>query len=222
MSKIEIRGLKKVYNPKTRAAVEALRGIDLTIDEGELIAIQGRSGSGKSTLLHILGCVDTITEGTYKIDDRHIENASQRLLAQYRSTVFGFVLQQFGLIPERRVWENVNLPLMFSHNGNKAKQQCVEILEKVGLKDFANRRSTDLSGGEQQRVAIARAIVNNPKVILADEPTGSLDSDTAKAIFQIFLSLHKQGKTVIIATHDDSLAKRCDRIIRIHDGLLVQ
>ena len=222
MSKIEICGLKKVYNPKTHAAVEALCGIDLTIDEGELVAIQGRSGSGKSTLLHILGCIDTITEGTYTIDGRHIENVSQRLLAQYRSTVFGFVLQQFGLIPERRVWENVNLPLMLSRNGNQRKRRCIEVLEKVGLKDYVNRRSTDLSGGEQQRVAIARAIVNDPKVILADEPTGSLDSDTAKVIFQIFLSLHEQGKTVIIATHDDSLAKRCDRMIRIHDGLLVQ
>lgn len=220
MSKIEIRGLKKVYNPKTHAAVEALRGIDLKIDEGELVAIQGRSGSGKSTLLHILGCVDTITEGTYTIDGKHIENASQRLLAQYRSTVFGFVLQQFGLIPERRVWENVNLPLMFSRRGRQGKRQCIEVLEKVGLKDYADRRSTDLSGGEQQRVAIARAIANHPKIILADEPTGNLDSETAEVIFQIFLSLNKQGKTVIIATHDDALAQRCDRIIRIHDGLL--
>lgn len=221
MPKLEVRGLKKVYNPKTKAEVKALRGIDLTIEAGELVAVQGRSGSGKSTLLHILGCIDTITAGSYEIDGKHVEKASQRDLARYRSETFGFVLQQFGLIQERRVWENVNLPLMFSHHDKNGKQKCIDALDKVGLKDYWNRRSTDLSGGEQQRVAIARAIVNAPEVILADEPTGSLDSKTAEDIFQTFLALHDQGKTVIIATHDDSIAKRCDRMIRIKDGMLI-
>ena len=221
MIQMEVHNLKKVYNPNTNSAVEALRGIDLQIEKGELIAVQGRSGSGKSTLLHILGCIDTLTEGTYSIDGVHVENAPQRKLAEYRSKTFGFVLQQFGLIPERRVWENVSLPLMFSHAGKDKKLRCLQALEKVGLKDYAERKSTDLSGGQQQRVAIARAIVNNPEVVLADEPTGSLDTDTAKQIFDIFLDLHAQGKTVIIATHDDSIAKRCERVIRISDGLLV-
>ena len=220
MVQMEVRNLKKVYNPNTNSAVEALRGIDLQIEKGELIAIQGRSGSGKSTLLHILGCIDAITEGTYSIDGTHVEKAPQRVLAQYRGRTFGFVLQQFGLIPERRVWENVSLPLMFSRAGRGKKLRSIQALERVGLGDYAERKSTDLSGGQKQRVAIARAIVNNPEVVLADEPTGCLDTDTAKQIFGIFLALHEQGKTVVIATHDDSIAEQCDRVIRISDGML--
>ena len=219
MSIMKMCAIEKTYQPKTRSPVHALRGIDLEIEPNELIALQGKSGSGKSTLLHIMGCIDVPSKGTYYAMNKHIHKANGGQLANYRNRKFGFILQQYGLINDRKVWENVALPLMFSNAGN-IKSRAVDILTKVGLEKLANRRASDLSGGEQQRVAIARAIINDPQIILADEPTGNLDTHTADMIFSMLKTLQAEGKTIIIATHDNELARRCERIIYLRDGLI--
>lgn len=234
MSVLEVKDLKKKFD-KT----EVLKGISFTLEKGQVLSVIGSSGSGKTTLLRCINSLETADEGSITVDGSVIFDGSGRtVLTKEQKRInqlnVGLVFQQFNLFPQYSVLRNVTLAMeMQAKKKPDFKQNKKAVLaeidrkarmyiEKVNLTDRINAYPCELSGGQQQRVAIARAIVNRPQVILADEPTGSLDSDTAEMIFQIFLSLNKQGKTVIIATHDDALAKRCDRIIRIHDGLLVQ
>ena len=198
-----------------------LKDISITIDTGELIAIKGKSGAGKSTLLHIIGCLDTPTSGCYRIGETDMTKLPPKELARLRNEKFGFVMQDFGLIRDETVFENVSLPLLFSHVPfRKIAQKKDEQLERIGISHLRNKAVELLSGGEKQRVAIARALINNPDYILADEPTGSLDSSNSEMIMQIMKTLNQEGKTVIIITHDDTIANACNRIIHINDGVI--
>lgn len=198
-----------------------LKDISITIDTGELIAIKGKSGAGKSTLLHIIGCLDTPTSGCYRIGETDMTKLPPKELARLRNEKFGFVMQDFGLIRDETVFENVSLPLLFSHVPfRKIAQKTDEQLERIGISHLRNKAVELLSGGEKQRVAIARALINNPDYILADEPTGSLDSSNSEMIMQILKTLNQEGKTVIIITHDDTIANACNRIIHINDGVI--
>ncbi|MBS5874425.1 MAG: ABC transporter ATP-binding protein [Clostridiales bacterium] len=198
-----------------------LKDISITIDTGELIAIKGKSGAGKSTLLHIIGCLDTPTSGCYRIGETDMTKLPPKELARLRNEKFGFVMQDFGLIRDETVFENVSLPLLFSHVPfRKIAQKTDEQLERIGISHLRNKAVELLSGGEKQRVAIARALINNPDYILADEPTGSLDSSNSEMIMQIMKTLNQEGKTVIIITHDDTIANACNRIIHINDGVI--
>lgn len=198
-----------------------LKDISITIDTGELIAIKGKSGAGKSTLLHIIGCLDTPTSGCYRIGETDMTKLPPKELARLRNEKFGFVIQDFGLIRDETVFENVSLPLLFSHVPfRKIAQKTDEQLERIGISHLRNKAVELLSGGEKQRVAIARALINNPDYILADEPTGSLDSSNSEMIMQIMKTLNQEGKTVIIITHDDTIANACNRIIHIKDGVI--
>jgi putative ABC transport system ATP-binding protein len=221
MNQIKMKDIKKKYTPRYSRAIQALNGLDLTIHKGEMVAIRGRSGSGKSTLLHIIGCIDRPTSGEYWVNSIKVHDAKDSWLSQCRCRTFGFVLQQFGLIPERRAWENVSLPLIFSNSNIGMKQRCFSALERVGLESIGDRRTADLSGGEQQRVAIARAMVNNPDVILADEPTGNLDTQNSKLVMELFVSMHLLGKTIIIVTHDNAVANQCKRVVTLSDGQII-
>jgi len=196
-----------------------LHHVDLMIDEGEMIAVQGASGSGKSTLLHILGCLDTPTQGTYCLDGMNIASASPLELSRLRNEKFGFVLQHFALIEEDNVESNVAVPLLFSRAPSRdIDAKVFSTLEQVGLLHLRKKKTALLSGGEKQRVAIARALINQPDIILADEPTGSLDTENTGHIMAIFQQLHQQGKTIVIVTHDTQVASCCQRIITISDG----
>ncbi len=198
-----------------------LKDISITIDTGELIAIKGKSGAGKSTLLHIIGCLDTPTSGCYRIGETDMTKLPPKELARLRNEKFGFVMQDFGLIRDETVFENVSLPLLFSHVPfRKIAQKTDEQLERIGISHLRNKAVELLSGGEKQRVAIARALINNPDYILADEPTGSLDSSNSEMIMQIMKTLNQERKTVIIITHDDTIANACNRIIHIKDGVI--
>ncbi len=198
-----------------------LKDISITIDTGELIAIKGKSGAGKSTLLHIIGCLDTPTSGCYRIGETDMTKLPPKELARLRNEKFGFVMQDFGLIRDETVFENVSLPLLFSHVPfRKIAQKTDEQLERIGISHLRGKAVELLSGGEKQRVAIARALINNPDYILADEPTGSLDSSNSEMIMQIMKTLNQEGKTVIIITHDDTIANACNRIIHIKDGVI--
>ena len=198
-----------------------LKDISITIDTGELIAIKGKSGAGKSTLLHIIGCLDTPTSGCYRIGETDMTTRPPKELARRRNEKFGFVMQDFGLIRDETVFENVSLPLLFSHVPfRKIAQKTDEQLERIGISHLRNKAVELLSGGEKQRVAIARALINNPDYILADEPTGSLDSSNSEMIMQIMKTLNQERKTVIIITHDDTIANACNRIIHIKDGVI--
>ncbi len=198
-----------------------LKDISITIDTGELIAIKGKSGAGKSTLLHIIGCLDTPTSGCYRIGETDMTKLPPKELARLRNEKFGFVMQDFGLIRDETVFENVSLPPLFSHVPfRKIAQKTDEQLERIGISHLRNKAVELLSGGEKQRVAIARALINNPDYILADEPTGSLDSSNSEMIMQILKTLNQGGKTVIIITHDDTIANACNRIIHIKDGVI--
>lgn len=213
---IELKDIDKVY---TRGAeqVYALRDIRLTIMQGEFISVVGPSGSGKTTLLHIIGCLDRPTKGSVKIGGIEVKDLPESELAMIRSRKIGFVFQQFYLITGLSVFDNVTLPLLFSRTKKKT-QEILTLLDSVGLKEKAWRYPSQLSGGEMQRVAIARALVNSPEIILADEPTGNLDTDNSEKIFVLLKSLHLNGFTVIIVTHNPELAMRADRIIRLRDG----
>ncbi len=218
---LKLTNIVKKYNENQPNEVHALRGVDLTVEKGEMIAIMGPSGSGKSTLLNIIGCMDTLTSGSYEVDGQKVEELSQKKLAYLRNKKFGFVLQDFGLLTDRSVEENVMVPLLFSKEPLRKSTKRIEpILESLGIADLAKRRANQLSGGQAQRVAIARALVNEPDVILADEPTGALDTNTSSEVVSIFKSLNEQGKTIIIVTHNPEVAKACHKTYIIKDGLI--
>ncbi len=213
---IRLQDITKVY-PMGNRELTVLKDISLTIEKGELVAIMGPSGSGKSTILNLIGCLDVPTSGSYYLDGREISRLSSRELAQIRGHKVGFVFQTFNLLPRLSALANVELGSKYA--GGIDRKQAVEALAKVGLSDRANHRPTELSGGEQQRVAIARALVKNPPLILADEPTGNLDSRSGEEIISILTSLHtEQGITLVMITHDANIAHHCQRIIHIKDG----
>lgn len=220
---IELKSISKTYsNGKNVSPISVLNRVDLQIQEGELVAIKGVSGSGKSTLLHILGCLDKPTDGIYLLNGMDMAQKTSAELSRIRNRTFGFVLQHFALIEEDTVLENVCIPLVFAKVPFSKIDNCsMEKLRYLGIENLAQKRVSKLSGGEKQRVAIARALVNNPDVILADEPTGSLDTKNTRLIMEIFQSLNEQGKTIIIVTHDDFIAESCNRIITISDGAIL-
>ena len=208
----------KVY-PMGESQVQALRGVDLQIKAGEFIAVLGPSGSGKSTIMHILGCLDTPTSGTYHLDGVAIQGLNPNELAEIRNHRIGFVFQSFHLLPRATACENVELPMVFAGVNAAGRKACAEsVLEQVGLRERIKHLPNELSGGERQRVAIARALINKPSIILADEPTGNLDSRSGAEILALFENLHAEGRTVILVTHDEAIAQRAHRVIRIFDG----
>ena len=220
---IKLENIKKIYNKGNANEFEALKGVSLTIKDGELVAIIGKSGAGKSTLLHILACIDSYEDGKYVIDDVLVKNLSEKKLAEIRNSRIGIVMQDFALVDDFSCIENVLLPLDFAaKKKSDRKELALAALKSVGMDSMAKKPVNKLSGGQKQRVAIARAIVNKPAVILADEPTGALDSKTAAEIMELFHELNKKGHTVIIVTHDLEIAKQCDRIIEISDGKIIQ
>ena len=220
---ITLTDVHKIYNPKKTNEFEALKGVSLEIADGEMVAIIGKSGAGKSTLLHILACIDSYESGEYKIDDTLVKKLSERKLANIRNEKIGMVMQDFALVEDFSALENVMLPLDFAKKKKpNRKQLAMNALKSVGMDGMAKKTVNKLSGGQKQRVAIARAIVNQPSVILADEPTGALDSKTAAEIMDVFKELHGQGKTVVIVTHDMGVAEQCGRLIEIADGRIVQ
>jgi putative ABC transport system ATP-binding protein len=217
---IRVRNLKKAYN-MGKITVPALNGVDFEVNEGDFVAIMGPSGSGKSTLMHILGCLDSPSEGFYSLDHEEVSNIRRSKLAAIRNKQIGFVFQTFNLLPHVNVQKNVELPLMYGgYSKKKRSQMAKKVLTEVGLSDRLKHKPSELSGGQRQRVAIARAIVNDPAIILADEPTGNLDTNSGNDILSIFAELHKKGHTIIIVTHDSIVAKRADKIINIVDGLI--
>ena len=220
---INIENLTKTYNYKKSNAFTALKEVSLKIDDGEMVAIIGKSGAGKSTLLHIIGCIDTFESGTYTIDETNVHKLSDKQLANIRNEKVGIVMQDFALVEEYTVLENVRIPLYFSHSkkSDKPKALALSALKRVGIAELANKPVNKLSGGQKQRVAIARAIVNDPSFILADEPTGALDTQTSAEIMELFKNLNDDGKTIIIITHDMGIADSCQRKIEISDGKIV-
>jgi putative ABC transport system ATP-binding protein len=217
---IQLERVKKTYDSGENA-VTALDGIDLDIDRGQFCAIIGPSGSGKSTLMHILGCLDTPSEGRYWLDGEDVATLSARALAKIRNLKLGFVFQTFNLLPRATIWKNAELPLLYAGiDSDTRKERAMAALERVGLANRAKHRPGELSGGQRQRVAIARALVNNPQVILADEPTGNLDQKTGGDIIRLFEELAAGGQTIILVTHDPGIAARTHRRIRIVDGLI--
>lgn len=219
---IKLINIEKSYNAGKLNEFHVLKGISAEIKDGELVAIVGKSGAGKSTLLHIIACIDNYDSGEYYIDDLLIKNMSEKKLANIRNEKIGIVMQDFSLVEDFTVLENVIIPLDLAKKKSKnTKEQALKALKQVKMEEYAKKRVKNLSGGEKQRVAIARAIINNPDLILADEPTGSLDSANTEAIMDLFFSLNKQGKTIIIVTHDKELAEKCHRIIEISDGRII-
>lgn len=221
MSIIELKNVIKTYYTSSEKPVHALRGINLKVEAGESIAIQGVSGSGKSTLLNILGCLDALTEGEYYLDGEKVQFSNNRHIADIRNKKIGFVLQNFGLLNDRYVSDNIALPLLLGNmSKSKADKLAMEAAKSTGIEKLYGKKIKKLSGGERQRVAIARAIVTDPELILADEPTGSLDKATGEQVVEMLVKMTQSGKTVIIVTHDDSVAERCGRRLYIEDGLI--
>lgn len=218
MALVELRNVSKIYHLGGEE-IRALDDVSCDIHEGEFISIIGPSGSGKSTLMHILGCLDSPTKGTIKLDGTMIHDASPRELAAIRNRKIGFVFQFFNLLPKLNVLQNVELPMIYSGVGAKERRdRAMESLNLVGLENRSKHRPSQLSGGQQQRVAIARALVNSPKIVFADEPTGNLDSNTGEAILNLFRSLSSQGRTIMLVTHDPEIAAVTPRRIEIRDG----
>jgi len=221
-SVIKIRGLKKIYD-MGRVKVEALAGVDLDIAQNEFIAIMGPSGSGKSTLMNLLGCLDTPTEGTYRLRGTEVSRLDDNELATVRNREIGFVFQTFNLLPRATSLHNVELPLIYAGmSSRERKKKALHALNIVGLGDRADHRPNELSGGQRQRVAIARALVNDPAILLADEPTGNLDSKTSQEVMQLFIRLHDEGQTVILVTHEPGIALHAHRVVTFLDGLIVR
>ena len=219
---IDVKNLYKIYNEGEESEVRALNGVTLTIDRGEFVAIIGQSGSGKSTLMNILGCLDIPTYGDYHLDGVDVTELTDRQLAHIRNKQIGFIFQGFNLIPALNAWENVELPLIYQGIPFYKRGDLVEeALERVGLADRSRHKPTEMSGGQQQRVAIARAIATHPPIIMADEPTGALDSKTGKHVLEILHGLHDDGSTVILITHDNGIAATAKRIVRISDGAII-
>ncbi len=217
---VELKNVNKTFGKK-EARVEALRGIDLSIREGELVAIMGKSGSGKSTLLNILGGMMSMDNGEYWYDGKTVNFRSQRELTKFRRNEVGFVVQYFALADDLNIFQNVALPLKYQgYSRKKIKEMVMEALRELEIEDKAKAYPSELSGGQQQRAAIARAVVKQPRLLLADEPTGNLDEATGEAVQEIFHKLNKNGKTIIIVTHDAKVAKHCERIIHLKDGMV--
>ncbi|WP_368282206.1 ABC transporter ATP-binding protein [Coprococcus comes] len=215
---IHIENMKKIYNPGENE-VRALDGIDLDIEKGDLVAIVGHSGSGKSTLMNMLGCLDTPTSGKYVLDGQDVASMTDNQLADVRNKEIGFIFQGFNLISNLDAVGNVELPLVYRGvSKNERKQLAMEALKSVGLEDRMKHKPNEMSGGQQQRVAVARAVAAKPPIILADEPTGNLDTKSTQEIMEILKELHRSGKTVIIITHDEEIASQAHRVIRILDG----
>lgn len=217
---ISLKGITKIYQTG-KVEVRALDGIDLNIKRGELVAVTGPSGSGKSTLMNIMGCLDQPTSGSYHLDNQPVADMTIHQLASIRNKKIGFIFQNFNLLSYATAYENVEMPLIFAGKpGKYRKEKIIECLSLVGLADRADHKPTELSGGEMQRVAIARSLANEPDIILADEPTGNLDSKTGMEIIGLFEKLNEQGKSVVTITHDMGIARRWNRIIKIKDGVI--
>jgi putative ABC transport system ATP-binding protein len=221
MSKvIQIEQLKKTYH-LGKVNVEALRGVSFEINTGEFVSIMGPSGSGKSTLMHIIGCLDHPTGGKYFLSGQDVSKLNDNQLALFRNQKIGFVFQQFNLLPKATILRNVELPLTYNNTNSKNKKRlAVQALEEVGLGDRLKHRPNEISGGEKQRVAIARALVNRPSIILADEPTGNLDSKTGQDIMKMIDKLHDEGNTIILVTHEAEIARYAKRVIHLKDGVI--
>ncbi len=218
---IQMKAIKKIYSIG-KVDVEALRGIDLDVDKNEFVSIMGPSGSGKSTLMNIMGCLDTPTSGEYYLEGERVQTLTPNQLAEIRNQKVGFVFQNFNLLPYATALENVEVPLIFKGvSSRKRRKRAEELLDRVGLKERADHKPTELSGGEMQRVSIARALANQPSIILADEPTGNLDSVSGKEIVDLFEDLCKQGHTIVVITHDQEISGRTKRIIKLRDGIVV-
>lgn len=221
---IEIKNLYKTYNYGKPNAFESLKDVSLTINDGEMVAIIGKSGAGKSTLMHILGCIDDFEKGQYIFNGKDISKVNEKKSAAIRNSEIGIVLQEFALMEQYTVLENVIMPLFFtpkSGRRSEKEKRALEILKRLEMDEYAHKKVNKLSGGQKQRVAIARAMINNPSVLLADEPTGALDVKTTDEIMKVFRNLNKNGTTVIIITHDMEVAGMCDRIIEISDGKII-
>lgn len=219
---IDIRDLNKSY-PIGNTSLHVLKGINLKINEGELVAIMGSSGSGKSTLLNIIGMLDNYDSGSYNLDGVKINNLDETTAAKYRNQFLGFVFQSFNLINYKTAQENIALPLYYQGISRKKRQNiAIEYLDKVGLKDWSEHLPSELSGGQKQRVAIARALASNPKVLLADEPTGALDSKTSEEVMSLIKSINADGKTILVVTHEVDIANMCKRIITLKDGIIMK
>ena len=219
---LKINKLHKSYKMGD-SSLHVLKGIDLNIEKGEMVAIMGSSGSGKSTLLNIIGILDEHDEGEYTLDNVEIKNLNEKKAAQYRNKFLGFVFQSFNLINFKNALENVALPLYYQGSGRRERQEkALFHLDKVGLKDWAKHLPNELSGGQKQRVAIARALASEPKLLLADEPTGALDSGTSAEIMQFLQQLNDEGRTLLIVTHETDIANMCKRIVKLKDGIIMQ
>ena len=218
---IKIRGLNKSYKMGANS-LHVLKGIDLDVEEGEFVAIMGASGSGKSTLLNIIGMLDTHDTGLYELDGFKIEKLTETKAANYRNKFLGFIFQSYNLINFKNVLENVALPLYYQKvSRNKRAEMAMNYLERVGLKPWAHHLPNELSGGQKQRVAIARALASKPKLLLADEPTGALDSKTSQEVMRLIQEINDEGKTILMVTHEDEIAQMCKRIVRLKDGVII-